>query len=156
MVRGMSSRFHVTGPPTVLAILCLALSSCAPHGEAQTSAQTAQTTQTTQTQPTRPARDPNSGLLFIARRALPAEGQRMLSLIERGGPFAYQKDGVTFGNREGILPRQRSGYYHEYTVSTPGSGDRGARRIVCGSPRNSAAECYYTADHYASFKRIAP
>lgn len=92
----------------------------------------------------------------MARSALPPEGQRTLSLIERGGPFPYQKDGVTFSNRERILPGQASGFYHEYTVPTPQSADRGARRIVCGPPLNSAAGCYYTADHYASFKRIAP
>ena len=162
MVRGMFSRVHFSGPPPVLAVLCLALPACAPHGEAQTGktqitqTQTAQVQTAPATQTLTPQRDAHSGLLFVARSALPTQAQRTLSLIERGGPFPYQKDGVTFGNREGILPGQRGGYYHEYTVTTPGSSDRGARRIVCGPPRNSSKECYYTSDHYASFRRIEP
>ena len=134
--------------------------SCAPHSEKQTAtAQPVSTpTRRAPTQPPKlqPTRDPQSGLAFIARAALPNEGQRTLRLIERGGPFPYQKDGVTFANRERALPTAASGFYREYTVPTPGSSDRGARRIVCGPPRNSAAGCYYTADHYASFRKIAP
>jgi ribonuclease T1 len=64
------------------------------------------------------------------------------------------KDGIVFGNREQMLPRQPRGYYREYTVRTPGSSDRGARRIVCGGPRKAPEVCYYTDDHYASFRRI--
>ncbi|AWN24582.1 ribonuclease N [Deinococcus irradiatisoli] len=92
----------------------------------------------------------------ITRRDLPPEARRVLTLIERGGPFPYRKDGVVFGNREGLLPKVPGRVYHEYTVPTPGEADRGARRIVCAGPLNSAAGCYYTADHYTSFKRIAP
>ena len=86
---------------------------------------------------------------------LPREGQTTYQLIRKGGPFPYEKDGVVFGNRERILPRQARGYYREYTVKTPGSRDRGARRIVCGGevPVQPVA-CYYTADHYASFRVI--
>ncbi|MEY4734165.1 MAG: hypothetical protein RLZZ464_2231 [Pseudomonadota bacterium] len=86
---------------------------------------------------------------------LPREGQATYQLIRQGGPFPYEKDGVVFGNRERQLPRQDRGYYREYTVKTPGSRDRGARRIVCGGqePRNPRA-CYYTQDHYASFREI--
>jgi ribonuclease T1 len=86
---------------------------------------------------------------------LPREAQTTYQLIRKGGPFPFEKDGVVFGNRERILPRQARGYYHEYTVKTPGSRDRGARRIVCGGqvPVNPDA-CYYTADHYASFRVI--
>jgi ribonuclease T1 len=86
---------------------------------------------------------------------LPREGQATYQLIRQGGPFPYEKDGVVFGNRERQLPRQERGYYREYTVKTPGSRDRGARRIVCGGqePRNPRA-CYYTQDHYASFREI--
>ena len=134
--------------------------SCAPHSEKQSAASQTVSSQTRRapTQPTKEqsSRDPQSGLAFIARAALPPEGQRTLSLIERGGPFPYQKDGVTFANRERVLPTAASGFYREYTVPTPGSSDRGARRIVCGPPRNSAAGCYYTADHYTTFRRIAP
>jgi ribonuclease T1 len=89
--------------------------------------------------------------------ALPVEAQQTERLIRAGGPFPYAKDGIVFGNREQILPRQSRGYYREYTVRTPGSSDRGARRIVCGGvkPREPEA-CFYTEDHYASFRRIAP
>jgi ribonuclease T1 len=101
---------------------------------------------------TQPARDPASGLATIARADLPAEATATLILIDAGGPFPYRQDGVVFQNREGILPDQPSGYYREYTVETPGSADRGARRIIVGRE----GERYYTADHYASFKRIWP
>ena len=91
----------------------------------------------------------------VALASLPAEARQTEQLIRRGGPFPYAKDGAVFGNRERQLPRQSRGYYREYTVKTPGSRDRGARRIVCGGREAAAPEaCYYTADHYASFKRI--
>lgn len=87
---------------------------------------------------------------------LPAEGRQTYRLIRQGGPFPYEKDGSVFGNREQLLPRQARGYYREYTVRTPGSKDRGARRIVCGGePPTRPQACYYTADHYASFRVIA-
>ena len=92
-----------------------------------------------------------SGLATIRESQLPAEGRRTLALIRRGGPYPYERDGVTFGNFERILPRKSGGYYREYTVPTPGEADRGARRIVAGK----AGEKYYTADHYESFKFIA-
>lgn len=81
---------------------------------------------------------------------LPPEARATLRLIERGGPFPYRKDGTVFGNRERLLPLHSHGYYREYTVPTPGSRDRGARRIVAGSQ----GEHYYTSDHYRSFRRI--
>ena len=81
---------------------------------------------------------------------LPPQARETLQLVRQGGPFPYPRDGVAFGNYEHILPRQPRGYYHEYTVKTPGAHDRGARRIVCGV----APECYYTDDHYRSFRRI--
>ena len=106
---------------------------------------------------TAPTRDPLTGLDYVNVGQLPREGQQLLTLIAKGGPFRYSKDGVTFGNREGILPQQARGYYREYTVRTPGESDRGARRVVCGGqPITNTAECYYTADHYASFRRIRP
>lgn len=87
--------------------------------------------------------------------ALPVQGQQVLQQIHQGGPFRYEKDGTVFGNRERLLPRQTRGYYREYTVPTPGLKHRGARRIVCGGNQPKTPEaCYYTADHYASFKRI--
>jgi ribonuclease T1 len=86
---------------------------------------------------------------------LPREAQRTHESILAGGPFPYAKDGSVFGNRERLLPRKARGWYREYTVKTPGSRDRGARRIVCGGDAPKAPEvCYYTADHYASFRRI--
>lgn len=91
----------------------------------------------------------------IARAELPREAQETLRLIEQGGPFPYRRDGVVFQNREKLLPQQRRGYYLEYTVTTPGLSHRGARRIVCGgTPRQQPAACYYTADHYRSFRKI--
>ncbi len=87
---------------------------------------------------------------------LPPQGIKTYELIHQGGPFAHEKDGVVFGNRERLLPVQRRGHYHEYTVSTPGLSHRGVRRIVCGGQLKTPDTCYYTADHYASFRRIVP
>lgn len=86
----------------------------------------------------------------VALEQLPPEARQTLLLIKRGGPFPYQRDGVTFGNFERILPKKPRGYYHEYTVPTPGERTRGARRIVTGRED----EFYYTDDHYRSFRRI--
>jgi ribonuclease T1 len=85
---------------------------------------------------------------------LPKEAQHTLALIEQGGPFPYVKDGITFGNYERLLPMQRRGYYHEYTVRTRGARNRGAKRIICGGDQQAANDCYYTEDHYNSFQRI--
>ena len=85
---------------------------------------------------------------------LPPEAIETLALIQRGGPFPYRKDGTTFQNRERLLPARPRGYYREYTVPTPGSRDRGARRIVSGGEPPEVF--YYTADHYRSFREIAP
>ena len=82
---------------------------------------------------------------------LPSQAHDTLDLIAQGGPFPYDQDGTVFSNREGVLPSQPSGYYHEYTVITPGSPTRGARRIVTGEENR---EDYYTADHYRSFDLI--
>jgi ribonuclease T1 len=86
---------------------------------------------------------------------LPREGQKTYQTIRKGGPFPYEKDGTIFGNRERLLPREARGFYREYTVRTPGVRHRGARRIVCGGlvPTEPKA-CYYTEDHYASFRLI--
>lgn len=82
--------------------------------------------------------------------ALPVEAQQTLALIDSGGPFPYRQDGTVFTNREGLLPQEPSGYYREYTVVTPGSPDRGARRIIAGKN----GEDYYTDDHYSSFREV--
>lgn len=93
----------------------------------------------------------------VALADLPVQARQTHELILKGGPFPYAKDGTVFGNRERLLAKQPRGYYREYTVRTPGSRDRGARRIVCGgTPPTQPQACYYTADHYASFQRIVP
>lgn len=94
--------------------------------------------------------------LTVREADLPKEARATLALIANGGPFPYAKDGVTFSNRERALAKQPRGYYREYTVKTPGAKNRGARRIVCGTPKPSAFECYYTDDHYATFRKIKP
>lgn len=97
--------------------------------------------------------NPTASTMAVAE--LPKEGRRTYQLIQQGGPFAYEKDGTVFGNRERLLPQQRRGYYREYTVETPGARNRGARRIVCGGQQRTAPDaCYYTSDHYSSFRRI--
>jgi ribonuclease T1 len=93
----------------------------------------------------------------IALADLPKQGRETHALILAGGPFPYEKDGTVFGNRERILPAQKRGFYREYTVKTPYARTRGAKRIVCGGMQANRPEvCYYTDDHYSSFKRIAP
>ncbi len=92
----------------------------------------------------------NDGLPLIDFGALPPQARETILLIDRGGPFPYDRDGITFGNRERLLPIRAEGYYREYTVITPGSPDRGARRVIAGQ----GGELYYTDDHYESFKRV--
>jgi ribonuclease T1 len=101
------------------------------------------------------ARGPAPVLGSVSQSGLPPEAIATEKLIRSNGPFAHSKDGAVFGNRERRLPAERRGYYREYTVRTPGAHDRGARRIVCGGDRPANPEaCYYTDDHYASFRRI--
>ena len=91
----------------------------------------------------------------ISLSQLPSQGRDMVALIYQGGPFRYDKDGTVFGNRERILPAKNRGYYREYTVRTPTERSRGARRVICGGLKPSAPDaCYYTDDHYASFRKI--
>lgn len=90
----------------------------------------------------------------IALADLPPQGRATYALIQEGGPFPYDKDGSVFGNRERQLPPHKRGYYREYTVRTPGAGNRGARRIICGGPARTPDACYYTQDHYTSFREI--
>jgi ribonuclease T1 len=91
----------------------------------------------------------------VALSNLPAPAQDTHRLILSGGPFPYDKDGSVFGNRERLLPPKARGWYREYTVRTPGARNRGAKRIVCGGkPPTQPEACFYTDDHYASFKRI--
>jgi len=95
----------------------------------------------------------DSGLAVKALSALPGQAADTWKLIQKGGPYPYPRnDGVVFENREKVLPRKQSGYYHEFTVKTPGSPDRGARRLITGQ----AQELYFTEDHYASFVVVDP
>ena len=98
------------------------------------------------------ARGPASDEIAVAE--LPSEAREILAHIKTDGPFRYERDGVVFGNREHRLPPQSRGYYREYTVPTPGAKTRGGRRIVCGGPRTAPNACYYTNDHYETFRRI--
>ncbi|MDQ1250542.1 MAG: ribonuclease [Actinomycetota bacterium] len=93
---------------------------------------------------------PTTTLPTITVAKLPPEAVTTLELIASDGPYPYSRDGVTFENRERILPKQPTGYYREYTVKTPGESDRGARRIVTGEDGSR----FYTADHYDSFKEV--
>ncbi len=125
---------------------------------------TAQPVRSTATPATRPTASPTPGGLHIATPLpgdrlptvrldrLPPQAHDTIRLIARDGPFPYRQDGVVFENREGRLPRKPARYYHEYTVVTPGSPDRGARRLI----RGSQDELYYTDDHYSSFRRVIP
>jgi ribonuclease T1 len=97
-----------------------------------------------------------SNSVTVSLAELPPQGVETYRLIHQGGPFPYEKDGVVFGNRERILAPQKRGYYHEYTVATPGERHRGTRRIVCGGAPKAPDACFYTADHYASFRKIVP
>lgn len=129
-MKGISARFilHLL---FILTVLLLALISAQTHAYAF-----------------RPSHD--QGMRVIAVSALPLEGRETMHLIKQGGPFLNARDGATFSNFEHRLPKRKRGYYHEFTVRTPGVRNRGARRIVCGQP----VECYYSTDHYQTFRRI--
>lgn len=106
-----------------------------------------------------PARGPGpvqAPVSSVALADLPPQGRETYALIRAGGPFPFEKDGVVFFNRERLLPTQPRGYWREYTVKTPGVRHRGARRIVCGGVPRAPDTCYYSNDHYASFKEIQP
>ena len=96
------------------------------------------------------------GTASISIADIPSPGPQTYVLIGQGGPFPYAKDGTVFGTRDRLLPIRPRGYYREYTVKTPGLNHRGTRRIVCGGKPSLPDTCFYTADHYASFRRIVP
>jgi ribonuclease T1 len=102
------------------------------------------------------ARTTPQALAEVALADLPTEAQGVHALVGKGGPFPFDRDGVVFGNREHLLPAKPRGYYHEYTVRTPGVKSRGGRRLVCGGPAMAPDACYYTDDHYRSFRKIRP
>lgn len=97
-----------------------------------------------------PLQGGQESLSVIRVAELPVQARETLLAIKQGGPFAYPRDGVVFNNFEQVLPKRQRGYYHEYTVVTPGESNRGVRRIISGA----AHEYYYTTDHYQTFKRI--
>lgn len=149
---------HVTGG-SVQDQLALLAASAEPPPTAVAPATQASATRATQASATptvratrtpRPTRTPADGLLTVALAKLPPQARETIRLIQKGGPFPYKRDGVTFENREGLLPKRPSGYYKEYTVVTPGSADRGARRVIAGE----GGELYYTDDHYDTFRRV--
>lgn len=104
--------------------------------------------------PTASVRAGRASASHVPVAELPDEVQATLQLIHQGGPYPYEKDGSVFGNYEGRLPRQRRGYYREYTVKTPRDHSRGARRVIVGGPAGRPTEFYYTDDHYQTFRRI--
>lgn len=126
----------------------LSAPSSAPPSAVPTAGQT--TTPERGSAPTAPAVANPSALPTINASQLPKEARQTLALIAKGGPYPYDRDGVNFGNFEGLLPKKSGGFYKEYTVPTPGESDRGARRIIVG--KDSAK--YYTPDHYESFTFI--
>ncbi|MEV7671276.1 ribonuclease domain-containing protein [Streptomyces sp. NPDC088752] len=137
-------------PPRLLLALVLAvllggfLAGCSPGGGGTGTAAPTRTTAAV-------APTGASGLPTVRAADLPPEARRTLDLIARGGPYPYAKDGTVFSNFEKVLPRRERGYYHEYTVRTPGERDRGARRLVTGR----GGETYYTDDHYETFREVA-
>ncbi|MFF3698501.1 MULTISPECIES: ribonuclease domain-containing protein [unclassified Streptomyces] len=138
----MINRFARIALAAVLACLAVLLVGCGGKDSAK---------------PTGPGSSPRAsapawakGMATVPAAQLPPEARNTLKLIDKGGPFPYSKDGVVFGNFEKLLPQQKRGYYHEYTVDTPGSRDRGARRLITGQ----GGEFYYTGDHYKTFKAV--
>ncbi|MFF0435747.1 ribonuclease domain-containing protein [Streptomyces sp. NPDC004327] len=132
----------------LLAGLSLLLTGCSGGGASTDSATPSRTTAAASAPSVAPSA--RSGLPTVRESRLPAEARKTLVLIRAGGPFPYAKDGTVFSNFERVLPQHKRGYYHEYTVRTPGERDRGARRLVTGGD----GEIYYTDDHYASFREV--
>jgi ribonuclease T1 len=147
---GFGRRLREVAPVWILLLAAL-VTGCAGSSETRTA-----TTQTSAGQATGTDQytgtDPESGLQWVSRSELPPEARDTLDEIAAGPPYRYDRDGIMFENREGLLPEQELGYYEEFTVETPGSSDRGARRIIWGLQD----ELYYTDDHYQSFERITP
>ena len=143
-------------PANVIKSLSAALAIVAALFLGLTTASTASAGPTLYSAPTAPpyAVQAIDAIPSCALSSLPSQASDTLDLIHSGGPFPYDQDGTVFSNREGILPSESSGYYHEYTVKTPGSPDRGARRLIGGGAMTSPEHVYYTDDHYASFCEV--
>ncbi len=144
--------------PAVLLASTWVVSACAPAPDAgQPAATTAPSLQAPAPQQSSakaqaPVAARNASKITVAE--LPRQGQITYQSILTGGPFPFEKDGAIFGNYEQRLPRQARGYYREYTVAPPQARNRGAQRIVCGGAQRAPEVCYYTSDHYKSFKQI--
>lgn len=151
-VKTLGSRQVLLGILAVAVVVLAWVVVRAAQGPTTSSTSTAQGAAATATPAPGPSgTDPDSGLPWVAESALPRQARDTLALIRAGGPFPYPRsDNQTFTNRERLLPAQTRGYYREFTVVTPGSADRGPRRIITGS----GGEKYWTDDHYASFSRI--
>ncbi|WP_370892739.1 ribonuclease domain-containing protein [Janibacter sp. GXQ6167] len=142
-----ASWLRLVGGLIVIALAAWVLwSQGAGSGEATTSGSPS----TTRTATASASSTPTSGLATIRESALPPQARETLRLIRAGGPYPYARDGIGFGNREGVLPERSRGYYKEYTVRTPGVSHRGPRRIITGSQ----GDRYYTDDHYESFRQV--
>ncbi|MFG2149290.1 ribonuclease domain-containing protein [Streptomyces sp. NPDC048696] len=144
----MLTRYVRTTVPVLLACLALLLTGCGGKSKHDTKPQTTPTGVTASGAAATPGWV--KGMATVRAAQLPPEAQQTLKLIDKGGPFPYAKDGTVFGNFEKALPQQKRGYYHEYTVITPQSRDRGTRRLISGQ----SGEIYYTGDHYKTFKAV--
>jgi ribonuclease T1 len=133
----------------VVPLLAVVLAACGATA-AGTSASVATAPASTSAAGSLAPAQPTTDLRTVVVAKLPAEAVGTLRLIASDGPYPFAKDGATFSNREGLLPRHSSGWYREFTVVTPGSGDRGARRIIAGQDGSR----FYTSDHYASFREV--
>ncbi len=143
----MTSRFRLTTVAVLLACAVAAAAAYALMGRHQalpTAAPAPRTGSAAAWVPT------STAYADVCQSKLPSQARDTLGLIAKGGPYPYRTDGIVFENRESRLPKRGSGYYHEYTVVTPGSGDRGTRRVVTGT----SGEEYWTGDHYSSFQQI--
>ena len=83
------------------------------------------------------------------------EVQKTIDNIKLNRP-AFTRDGIPFENNFKISPDSQrlntgSGPYREWTVKTPGVGNRGARRIVVDTKTGQA---FYSHDHYNTFIEI--
>ncbi|EFL14060.1 ribonuclease domain-containing protein [Streptomyces sp. C] len=137
---------RVLGALFLCAALTAALAGCGGGAAPARPSSTASTAASTAA----PAPAWAKGMPTVRADALPPQAREVLALIDKGGPYPYRQDGTVFGNFEKVLPKQKRGYYHEFTVRTPGERDRGARRIVTGG----GGEFYYTDDHYETFKAV--
>ena len=154
-----SWRIALASGAALLALASLT-SACTPRAAYSVAAEApSQAYVQTAPEPVRPQAEPANkaakpGMASIRVAELPRQGQIVYKMILAGGPFPFDKDGDVFGNRERLLPKHPRGYYREYTVAPAHARNRGAKRIVCGGAPRTPDVCYYTQDHYNSFRQI--